>query len=317
MKTDINTPKDFFIHLLNTAVLFVSIISFISLIFQYISASFPDPLTYYFSSISQTIRWATAALLIVFPVYIATSWLIQKDIAKNPEKRDIRVRRWLIYFTLFVAAITIIVDLITILYNYLGGELDIQFFLKTLTVLIVALIVFGYYIWDIRQKNISAYKKIPRTLAISTSVIIITSIVSGFFIVGSPAEQRAQRFDEQRVNHLQIIQQQVIDYWIRQAKLPAQLSDLNNDTLGFSIPTDPESEVDYEYIPKDTLSFEICAIFKTKGSGNINIYGTRAIKVPAPYYGPYDQNWEHDIGRHCFHRTIDPKIYKPLEQPVK
>ena len=39
------------------------------------------------------------------------------------------MRKWLVYFTLFISAITIIVDLMIFVYNFLDGELTVKFFL--------------------------------------------------------------------------------------------------------------------------------------------------------------------------------------------
>src|SRR5438132_4874360 len=43
--------------------------------------------------------------------------------------------KWLIYLTLFVAALIIIGDLVSLIYNFLGGDVTIKFVLKALSVL--------------------------------------------------------------------------------------------------------------------------------------------------------------------------------------
>ena len=123
------TPKDVFLHLLNIFTFFLSVISFITLYIQYISALFPDPLNFYFTSMANAVRWSTSILVIAIPVYILTSWLLGKDLASNPERRELKLRKWLTYFTLFISAVTIIVDLIMFVYSFLSGELTTQFFL--------------------------------------------------------------------------------------------------------------------------------------------------------------------------------------------
>jgi len=143
-----STPKDFFLHLLNITTFYIAVINFITLFIQYINVLFPDLLNFYYTGMTNSVRLSMSILLIAVPVYILTSWMIGKDLKENPDKRELGLRKWLIYLTLFVAAITIIVDLITLVNNFLSGELTIQFFLKTAVVLIVAVSVFGYYIWD-------------------------------------------------------------------------------------------------------------------------------------------------------------------------
>ena len=126
----------------------------ITLLFQYINVWFPDPLDYYYQGILNSIRWSSASLLVMFPVYILMGWLIQREFAADPSHREIGVRKWLVYLTLFAAAVTIIIDVITLVYNFLGGELTMRFFLKILVVLLVAAAVFGYYFLDLRRGGV-------------------------------------------------------------------------------------------------------------------------------------------------------------------
>lgn len=148
------SPKDVFLHLLAIASLYTSAISFLVLIFQYINVLLPDPLEgnfYALSSAYNSIRWSIASLVVVFPVYILTSWFLDKGYRKSPSKRDLGIRKWLIYFTLFAAALIIIGDLVTLIFNLLGGELTLRFLLKVATVFFVSGSVFGYYFWDLRK----------------------------------------------------------------------------------------------------------------------------------------------------------------------
>jgi len=150
------SPKDVFLHLLAIITLYVAAGSLVTLLFQYVNIFFPDPLagdyySYALQSAYSTIRWAISTLIIVFPVYVLTSWFLNKGYIANPSKRNLRIRKWLIYFTLFVASIVIIGDLVTLIYNLLGGELTVRFLLKTLVVLVVSGSVFTYYFWDVRK----------------------------------------------------------------------------------------------------------------------------------------------------------------------
>jgi len=208
---------------------------------------------------------------------------------------------------LFIAAVTIAVDLITLVYNFYGGELTIRFLLKVFVVLISALAVFGYYFIDLRAA-ISPKKN--KVFAWVISIVIIVSIITGFFIVGSPSKQRLYKFDERRINDLQMIQGEIINQWIQKEKLPVVLDDLKNSISGFSPPKDPETNADYEYNILSNISFELCAVFKTKGIST----SRTEVRTPVPYYEPYNQNWEHGIGKVCFKRDIDPQIYKKVEK---
>lgn len=154
MNNEKTSPKDVFLHLLAILTLYASATSFLVLIFQYINVLLPDPLEfgrYAVSSAYGTIRWAISTLVIVFPVYLLTSRFLNKTYLAEPSKRNLRIRKWLIYFTLFVAALIIIGDLVALINNLLGGELTPRFLFKVLAIFFVAGSVFGYYFWDLRK----------------------------------------------------------------------------------------------------------------------------------------------------------------------
>jgi hypothetical protein len=314
-----NTPKDVFLHLLNILTFYLIIVNFITLLIQYVGALFPDPLNFYYTAIANAVRLSTSILVVSVPVYILTSWMLGRDLKNNPRKRDFKLRKWLIYFTLFVAAVTIIIDLITFVYNFMSGELTVQFFLKILIVLLVAAAVFGYYIWDLRRKDRET-SKVPKKLAWTISLVVLASIITGFFIIGTPAVQRDRRFDERRVGDLQTLQSSIVNYWIQKEKLPQDLSELEDSISGFTIPKDPVSETPYEYSVIDPLSFELCAIFKTSSQdfGLTSVGSKYAYVDPYMYRGDsYQQNWEHEAERTCFARTIDPELYKSSSESSK
>lgn len=148
------SPKDIFVHLLAILTLYTSAASFIALIFQYINVLFPDPLefnSYSLSSSYSIIRWSISSLIVVFPVYLLTSRFLNKEYAATPTKSRFLIRKWLIYLTLFAAALIIIGDLIALINNLLSGELTVRFLLKVLTVFFVAGSVFSYYLWELKK----------------------------------------------------------------------------------------------------------------------------------------------------------------------
>ena len=252
------------------ATLYASVAAFLTLIFQYVAVAFPDALGTYYPGILDTIRQSEATLLIVFPIYLFLSWLIVRDMAAEPALHDFKLRKWLVYFTLFISAITIIIDLVVLIYNFLGGELTTPFILKIIAVLATAVAVFGYYFWDLRERDKKTWMSRKRAAWIASG-IVLASIILGFVIAGTPGQQRARRFDEQRINDLQMLQGQILDYWIRQAVLPQQSEELEQVLSGFVLPRDPDTTAPYEYKQIDDLSFEICAQFQSH-SGNLGSF---------------------------------------------
>ena len=71
-------------------------------------------------------------------------------IQREPTKRASRVRRNLTYVTLFIASLVLIGDFISLVYNFLGGELTQRFVFKVLTVGLIAGSIFVYYLLDLR-----------------------------------------------------------------------------------------------------------------------------------------------------------------------
>lgn len=302
------TPKDVFLHLFNIVTFYLSMVGFIILYVQYVNVLFPDKLNYYFTGISSLVRTASSILFVAIPAYIFTAWLLAKDLAVTPEKRELKLRKWLIYFTLFISAITIIVDLMIFVYNFLNGELSTRFALRVLIVLLVAGGVFGYYMWDLKRKELKS--KFPQILAIILAVVTLGSIVVGFFVVGTPTDQRNRRFDEQRVQELQMLQEQIVNYWTLKHNLPSDLSQLQDNISGFVVPKDPDTEMAYEYKILEPLKFELCATF-VRPNSDLDFRFKEAPQYAVPY-DSFKQNWNHESGKTCFTRTIDPELYKTL-----
>ena len=150
-------PKDVFLHLLAIITLYGSAGAFITLIFQYINVLLPDALEYSVYAVSGSygiIRFAISSLVVIFPIYILSSWYLNKSYEENPEKRGLRIRKWLLYFTLFAAALIVMGDLVALINRLLEGELTLRVLLKVLTMAFVAGSVFGYYFYDLKKYKV-------------------------------------------------------------------------------------------------------------------------------------------------------------------
>ncbi len=317
MDTTKNVPKDTFFYLLSIVTLVASAVSLGIIFFQLINLYFPDILMQYVPDKSQylePLRNALAGIIVFFPVYFWTARMIRKDILANPEKRDFKLRKWLLYLTLFVASIVIIGDLVTLVNNYLRGEITARFILKVVSVLFIAGSIFYYYYTQLREQPVQKeYAMGP--FAWVVTLIIAATVVSGFVVAGSPQSQRLVRFDQRRVGDLQSIQWQVIDYWQRKRTLPPNLEALRDDISGYRAPTDPKSGQEYEYKVEAATKFSLCAIFETESAetNNVDRYYPKPMSPESSVVGPDGpDNWNHGVGRQCFARTIDPDRYPPI-----
>lgn len=314
-------PKDVFGQLLAIIGLYVSVIAFGALIFALINLWFPDVLNYDYGRFARgSLRWPLAILVVVFPLFIWWNSYLQKDLEKNPEKKELRSRKWFLHFTLFAAAIVIIGDLVSLIFRFLNGDLTIQFVLKVLAVFVIAAAVFIYYLWSIR-KSVPAMKH-PKMKWFVRGVTLASAffIVFGFFNAGSPFSERERRFDERRLQDLMTIQSEVINYWQAKERLPETLDQLRSSVRGFSPAKDPETGESYIYKTLGPLEFELCAVFNT--SNKESLVKGEAKPIPAvprrayypDYYPSLDENWLHETGQTCFSRTIDPDLYPPFKQ---
>lgn len=147
--------RDSFFHLLTFAGLYTTVISLSILFFNYVNYHFPDPATEPFYRDPDTylspIRWSIAAIIVAFPLYLALSRYLLREMRDHPEKATSGVRRWLTYITLFIAALAIMGDVITLVFNLLEGELSVRFILKVLVVFILAGVTFVYYFLSMRS----------------------------------------------------------------------------------------------------------------------------------------------------------------------
>lgn len=299
MKT---TAKDFFLHLASMVALYAGTIALLNLLFRVINVVYPQIDRYYYGP---SISFPVAVLIVVFPIFLFLTNILRKSYDAEPERKQMAVRRWLVYITLFVTGIAVAGDLVTLIYYFLDGrELTGGFFLKVLAVLVVAGGIFAYYLQDLKDALTPAIRNYWRVLA---GILVIGSIIAGFVVIGSPREQRFTRYDNEKTADLQNIQWQIINYWQQKGVLPETLTDINDPISGYSTPKDPQSGENYTYRKLRTMSFELCADFN-KESVSSNSYTKTYVNEGV------SENWIHGEGQQCFERIVDPKLY-PVRTP--
>ncbi len=141
------SAREAFLYLLLFGALYLSAYHAGSLLFVFIDRAFPDPkaTARAITFLGEQLRWSGATLVVSLPIFLYVSVLTNREIAKEPSARDSKVRRWLTYLTLLVAACTAFGDVITLIYTVLGDDLTARFVLKASTVGVVSGAVFAYY----------------------------------------------------------------------------------------------------------------------------------------------------------------------------
>lgn len=292
------TPKDFFVQLGLTVALYTAVVSFINLAFDIVNKYMPDMLEYYNSS-AYSIRWSISLLIVLVPLVYVLEWMVRKDIVKEPARRDVWIRRWRIYLTLFLTGASVIVDFIVLINTYLGGEISGRFIVKALIVLVVSGLLFVLFFFE---RSSDEHDKARRILRWVLGGCALVGVILGFVVAGSPTAERLTRIDLQRVSDLTDIQYRVINYWQLNGKLPATVAEASGGYA--TVPTDPVTKTAYEYIIKSpTPTFSLCATFDR----------ATAPELTKPYTGQLANDvWTHTAGHACFDRTIDPKLYPPI-----
>jgi len=332
------TPYFFFITLGVLIALITSVSAFLNLVFETLNHVFPDVLTDsyrtgYYSYAFDSIRSALSILIIFFPIYLILENRWYKAATKALTHFDEILRRWAIYLILFLASLTILIDLVTLVRYFVSGEITTRFILKVLVTLSVASIVGWYYIRRLRNPLETKWNV---WITIKSIVIVLAAIIWAFTVIGGPGSQRTLKLDQRRLDDLQSIQWSVINYWQQTETLPANLATLSTPLSSYMVPRDPEFQKgkEYEYRAIDVTSFELCATFSapmpegwvpnsTGGyMGDIAMTEPAMLGTPAgisskPGSMPQNNVWAHDAGRTCYTRTIDPVFYPPFPKPVK
>ncbi len=143
------SAKDAFFYGLLFLMLGVSAFSLNNLFFALIHLSFPGEDPTITSEEFSTIRWSIAALIFSFPLFIWISWFTARAVGKDFGKRRSAIRKTLTYLTLFIAALFVLGDLITLVFYLLSGDTTARFLLKVLSVASITGGIFGYYLKDV------------------------------------------------------------------------------------------------------------------------------------------------------------------------
>ena len=134
--------RDAFLHLLTYGALYTWATSLILLFFTYIDFAFPDPAwrtsQAALEEAMSVIRAKLAVLIVSFPVFLVLWHFLLREVRRDPEKAKGAVRRGLAYLSLFVGAITLSGDVMTLVYYLLEGQLTVRLLLKSAALFVIA-----------------------------------------------------------------------------------------------------------------------------------------------------------------------------------
>jgi hypothetical protein len=149
--------RDAFLHLLTYGSLYLWATSLILLLLTYIDFAFPDPAwrTSYaqLQEILSIIRAQLAMVVVSFPVFLIAWNFLLREVRRHPETGRGVLRRWLGYLSLFVGAITLSGDAMTLIYYLLEGQLTLRFVLKAAVLFLIAGGLVGYLAFTLRSET--------------------------------------------------------------------------------------------------------------------------------------------------------------------
>jgi len=284
---------DAFLNLLSLITLGWMSLAVGAALFQIINKFLAAPAVDYVAYFSQSgLKFSLASAMIITPIFLAVvSWLHRNYKTGNLNCQS-GIHRWLTYLMLLISALTVIGRLVYQLFRFLDGDYALAVILKTLVILIIAGGIFGYYFYDLMRKDFT--KKSPVSLAVFIVVVVIAlgAVSGGFFIIDSPAQARALKFDNQRANDLANLNYIIDNYYQQNKKLPVDLS-----LPQFSNRQDPETGQSYEYQALDVDKYELCAVFSLPVPADPNSFPEKPM-ADADIY-------THGAGRQCFSRTVE------------
>jgi len=305
----------FFLSLGVVITLIASVASALSLFFKVIEQALPDalnPVSAY-SYVYNDIRVSLAILIIALPALFIINHFWQKFLRQGLNQFESVFLKWGTYFILFLASLTILIDLITLVNNFLAGEITSQFIYKVLVTAAVASIALLYYHLNLKMFERGDLQKRkypnPKTgLSIVTVVLFFCVIIFTFNTIGTPKEQRARRLDQQRIMDLQNIEATVLNYYQAEEALPENLEEAFKTS--YAIPKDPETNLNknYSYQKVDTSTFKLCADFSSTLTEDLNVNIPTGIYLNVASTSKQiilnDYSWKHPAGDYCFAREI-------------
>jgi hypothetical protein len=297
----INTPKHFVIQLGALIALYVSITALTVLVFSLINLKFPDE-SYYWEgeSAREAIRTCMAVLVVFFPTYLGLTRISNQNRRKESNGEYTGLTRWLVYFSLLLAAGILLGDLVTLINYFLNGEITTRFLYKVFALFLIVGGAFHYYLLDVRGYFTNRVQK-SMQFGIGAMVLVIASVIFGFQYIETPSEVREQRIDEQQVSDLQSMQSYVENYYLSNGNLPAAIADAYGS---IPVPEAPTGRDAYRYTVTGDTEYELCATFNAPSRDIENTYAM----APEQNY-----NWSHQGGEWCFKRVVVmPEMMKPV-----
>ncbi|MGE5565940.1 MAG: hypothetical protein ACM3YN_07295 [Parcubacteria group bacterium] len=127
-----------------------------------------------------------------------------------------------------------------------------------------------------------------RIFLVASTLLVVTVVIIGVYLMGSPRQARVRGLDRQRIQTLTQLSNAFDGYGYEGRPLPKSLQVLAGERPGIEPADlrDPETGAPYEYRATSARSYELCARFGGSSAPD------EAIR------------WAHGPGRKCFQFTL-------------
>lgn len=294
-----NTAKHTVLQLGSLVTLYLSVSFLVVLLFSIINLQFPDAAESYWEieSASSSVRLAIAMLVVFYPTYIVLTRKVNVNRRQETSSLYLGLTKWLIYLSLLVGGGVLLGDAVAVILGFLEGDLTTRFFLKAMALLLVVGGAFYYYLKDAQGYWVTN-EKASKTYGLVVSLVVLASVVTGFFFIETPATVREMRLDEAQITDLQNIQWQLESkIAISSSTVPATLEEAYG---GLEIPQAAEGREAYSYEVTD-VGFTLCATFSHNSNSDQAMWGPSFDKDALIQNG---NDWQHKAGRYCFERVV-------------
>jgi|GEM_PF-227684 len=299
-KEKIHSAFHLFLYLTSFLTLLFTSLGIGGIFYQLINKNFPSDellVGYFYSylffnpNIQNLAKISVKCIIIAGPIFFWISFLITKLIREGKISKNSKIRKWITYVILFIASVIVIEDLISLVSRILEGDMFSHIALKMLVDLIIVGIIFSFYFWDMRKKNMIGVTYFANKIFFSIGIVLaVLSVIMAFFVIDSPIKARNIKIDYKKINNLQYYNSAIQGYYNQNSRLPEDLKEL--ETYDDYLLKHQSETMTYKKV--GNWKYDLCENFLEDSKDD--------------YYG----YWKHSKGDNCFNFGVEIGVYNKL-----
>lgn len=301
------SAREAFLYIVMFALLGLVAYNLSSLVFALIDRAIADALdtsTQY--SRSMQVRSALSALAVATPLLAGFGWYIAKARRADPAMQQSRVRKWLTYVTLIVAALIFVGDLIALVYNFLSGDLSQRLLLKMVVVALISGGIFIFFVRDVETERARGKFGLAPVMAALGAAFVAVAFAGGLLSIENPIAAREYRLDGARVAAVRRVAGAAQCAYSFTNRIPRSYNEIRADFAERSVPVygncntvlftaDDERVIAYQM--EDASHIRLCTDFFRPSRAATD--DPVELRYPVPDVPVFDER-RPAAGRHCY-----------------